>query len=160
MELSNFFSVGNIAFWVTLFVVIILQGHFVGDTWSEVQRWRFGYVTLLGGTGLMVAWANWGQFAWSVIALSVIGSRLLFEIYLFRDTWRTSDRENGRWVVEYFAGYLIVLFCMQGDLLISWGLMMTSLGIAGAAKTLREMVWQSFRSNRLRQGVSNGRYGE
>lgn len=163
MKLDDFFSIPNVAFFVVLTIVIALQGHFIGDSWHERRRWWLGYITLFGGTGLMIILSDWDRFVVVALAISVAASRALFEATIFRGVWRTIDRENGRWVTEYFAGYLIVLFFVIGsDIdLITWGLMMASLGIAGAVKTAREMIWQSARSSMLRrQGAADGRRRE
>lgn len=158
MHLGNLFSVFNVVYWVALFVVIVLQGHYVGDTWPEVTRWRFGFVTLFGSTGLMVL-GGWDQVVWANLVVSVALTRLVLEVTLFSKWWRTADRETPRWVVEYFAGYLVALYlAVSSDVsLVTWGAMMTSLGIAGTGKVGREMVWQSFRSSKIRQGAADGR---
>lgn len=155
MNPNEVFDLPNIVFWIGLAVVILVQGYSVGEVWPEARRWRFGYITLFGGTLVMVVVNGWDGRTWGALALATLLARDLLETHVIGRVWRR--RESARWTAEYFAAYLLILgsIILGGHDgyydLVTWGKMFASLGIAGMVKVGWEAARDSYRAHRIRQ---------
>ena len=148
---EELFNKPNIFFWVMLVGIILAQGIALGERWPERWRWRLGWVTLFGSTGLRVAWAGWDGTTWAVLGLASLVGRYAGETTV-GEFWKR--RENPRWTATYFAAFVGVLGWVTSGLLDvrTWLLMMGSLGICGATKVGWEATRDASRARRLRSG--------
>lgn len=146
---GDLFVKSNMFFWAALALIILGQGIALGARWPEYHRWRLGWVTLFGSTGIMVLWAGWDGRTWAVLAVASVVGRYAVQTAV-GDFWRR--RENPRWTAGYLAGYLGVLGFVTSGLLDArtWLLMMGSLGICGAVKVGWEASRDASIARRLR----------
>lgn len=155
MNPNQIFNSPNIIYWLLLAVIILWQGYTIGNAWSEWRRWVVGCVTLFGTTGVMVFYAGWDGPTWAALALTSTFTRSVLERYVLGEFWKR--RESARWTAEYFSAYLwVLIYIILGSFdLVTWGLMFTSLGVAGAVKTGWEAARDSYQAGKIRERTAS-----
>lgn len=146
----DIFSIGHCGFWTVLALIILWQGVTIGDRWPEQWRFMYGFVTLYGLTLLMVWLAGWDGGTWALLVILTYAAWLLqVERRLTGNLWTRRARENHRWTLRYTAAFMVAIpFLSAGFEVVTWIVLLISLGVCGGVKVARE-AWQKSQEVRL-----------
>lgn len=162
MEADIFFNRPNLIFWTVLALVIWTETAIIAVGWPEPRRWWLGFATMFGGS-LVMAWAGWD---WrTIVYLAGLNAALRiarFDKWVFAvfgqpyNLWKY--RESYRWTLNYFFGFAFGLFGVvwAGMDLLTWGLVLFSLGLCGAVKIGWAGVVEAKQSRELRKRNHHG----
>lgn len=159
MEATDIFNGWHCVFWMGLALIILCQGVAIGDVWQEQWRFMYGFVTLYGSTLLMVWLAGWDGRTWALLVVLTYAAWLVqVERRLTGGLWTRRGRENHRWTLRYFAAYLVAVpfLSVGGFEVVTWLLMLISLGVCGGVKVGREAWQKSLEIRELSKGGDRG----
>lgn len=155
MSTTLIFNLPNLAYWLTLALIITIQGWRIGKRgkapWPEARRWWTGWFTLFGSAVPMVAFYGWDTETVVVLAvITAVFHIIEIERIFIGDLWQR--RENHRWTMQYFIGILSTLPFTTNDLdFLTLLLIFASLGVAGLTKVSVESWLESREANKLRR---------
>lgn len=158
MDPKLFFNPPNFFYWTLLGLIIWQEAKRTPASWTETQRFWEGFATLFSTSLAMVLWAGWDFYTWLTLLLASAAARLVgVDLLILADLW--VRRENHRWTLQYFAGFVVGLLPVlwAGLDVLTWGALFTALGVCGAVKVGYHAICDSQEAKRLRErGAGDG----